>query len=154
MLVCLFVTNKRLNRSGQNFVWDLTWPLGRFMNGSNFESLCFKVYIFVVKFWKCAKKYFEILKLFFVLRRCLQIKPQFKVTIEDGRRFVFNKWLDTLFIVRSFQDRRIIFTRGLFNFRVLYIVSSCKGNCVGGEFRTCCAWKLMSRGGGALKWQT
>ena len=36
--VCLFVSNKsskRLNRSGPNFLWDITWPQGRFMNDQN-----------------------------------------------------------------------------------------------------------------------
>ena len=35
LLVCLLVS-KRLNRSGPNFVWDLTLPQGRFKNNQNF----------------------------------------------------------------------------------------------------------------------
>ena len=30
---------KRLNRSGPNFVWDLTFPQGRFMNDQHFKYL-------------------------------------------------------------------------------------------------------------------
>ena len=33
--VCIHDTSKRLNQSGPNFVWNLTWPLGRFMNKDN-----------------------------------------------------------------------------------------------------------------------
>jgi len=36
--VCLYPINvKRLNLSGQNFVWDLTWPQGRFMDDQNIK---------------------------------------------------------------------------------------------------------------------
>ena len=31
MFVCIQKASKRLNRSGLNFAWDLTWPKGRFM---------------------------------------------------------------------------------------------------------------------------
>ena len=37
--VCLFVSIKRLNRSGPIFLWDITWPQGRFMNDVNFKYL-------------------------------------------------------------------------------------------------------------------
>ena len=39
ILCCLFVSNKRLNRSGPNFFWDLTLSLGRVMNDQNFKNL-------------------------------------------------------------------------------------------------------------------
>ena len=64
--VRLFVFNKRqnrLNRLGPNFVWNLTWPQGMFMNDQNFQNLCLKDFI-SVKFWKRTKKYWEIRKLF------------------------------------------------------------------------------------------
>ena len=44
LLVCLFLYNKRLNRTGPNFVWDLARPQGRFVNDQNFKNLCFKVF--------------------------------------------------------------------------------------------------------------
>ena len=37
---------KRLKRSGPNFVWDLTWPQGRFMNDQNLKKLFLKVFYF------------------------------------------------------------------------------------------------------------
>ena len=39
--VCLYpITSKRLNRSGPNFLWDITWPQGRFMNyKKNFKNV-------------------------------------------------------------------------------------------------------------------
>jgi len=40
LLVCLCPINaKRLNRSGPNFMWDLTWPQGRFTDDPNFKYL-------------------------------------------------------------------------------------------------------------------
>ena len=66
----LFVSNKRQNSwtdRAQIFVGP-HWPQGRFMNHQNFKNLCFKVVIFV-KFLKCAKKYYEIRKLFLVCFR-------------------------------------------------------------------------------------
>ena len=32
LFVCIQYTSKRLNRSGPNFLWVITWPQGRFMN--------------------------------------------------------------------------------------------------------------------------
>ena len=46
---CVQKTSKRLNRSGPNFVLDLTWPQGRFMKDQNFKNLCFKVFYFCIK---------------------------------------------------------------------------------------------------------
>ena len=43
---CPFVSNKRLNRSGPNFVWDLTWPQGRFIDAKNYKKLFPKVFDF------------------------------------------------------------------------------------------------------------
>ena len=37
--VCIQLMSKRLNRSGPNFVWDLTWPQGRFMDDRIFKNL-------------------------------------------------------------------------------------------------------------------
>jgi len=87
---CIQQTSTRLNRSGPNFVWDLNWPQGRFMNDQNFKNLCLKVFYFC-KILKLRKKYYEISKLFFVFllyctkRRCSEIKPRLKVEI-DGER--------------------------------------------------------------------
>ena len=66
-------------------------------------KICAWKFFIFVKFWKCARKYYEIRKhflfLFYTLqreeltdkatikswnRRCLHIKPQLKVEIEDG----------------------------------------------------------------------
>ena len=35
--VCIQKTSKRLNQSGPNVVWDLTWPQGRFIDSQNFK---------------------------------------------------------------------------------------------------------------------
>ena len=87
--ICVQLTSKRLNRLGLNFLWDLTWPQGMFMDAQNFKKLSPNFFDFC-KILKCAKKYYEIGKLFiYVLyctkRRCSQIMPQLKVEIEDGR---------------------------------------------------------------------
>ena len=67
LLICQFVSNKRQNgwtdRGQIFFVWA---PQGRFMNDQNFKNLCFLVF---VKLWKCAKKYYKILKLFYAVQR-------------------------------------------------------------------------------------
>ena len=86
LFVCIQLISKRLNRSGPNFVWDLTWPQGRFMNDQNFKNLCLKVFIFE-KFWKCAKKYYEIRKLFcfcFILYKEKMFRD--KATIKSWNR--------------------------------------------------------------------
>ena len=45
--VCLYPINvKRLNRLGQNCVWDLTLPQGRFMFAQNFKKLSPKIFDF------------------------------------------------------------------------------------------------------------
>ena len=86
--VCLFVSVKtgERSRSGPNFLWDLVWPKGRFMNYQNFKNLCF------VEFWKSTQKILQIRKFLFCFcfilytkRRCSKIKPQLKVEIEDWR---------------------------------------------------------------------
>ena len=94
VFVCLFVCiqyrSKRLNRSGPNFVWDLMWPQGRFMNDQNFKNLCWKGF----SFCKILKMHEKILWnpqtifskfLYCTKRRCTQIKPKLKVEIEDAR---------------------------------------------------------------------
>ncbi len=44
--VSLFVSNKRLNRSGPHLVLDLTWPQGRFMDAENVQNYVQKLLIF------------------------------------------------------------------------------------------------------------
>ena len=71
LFVCLFVwiqkTSKRQNQSGPNFVLDLTWSQGRFTANQFFKYVMIKYFYLklfnFVKFWKCAKKYYEIRKL-------------------------------------------------------------------------------------------
>ena len=49
LFCCLFVSkkmSKQLNRSGPNFVWDLTFPRERFMDAQNFLKLLLKFLIF------------------------------------------------------------------------------------------------------------
>ena len=85
--VCLFVSNKRQNGWTDrvpNFVWALTRPQRRVLNDEIFKIVCRKVFIFV-KIWKCAEKYYEISKHFFIFILYKEIKPQLKVEIEDGR---------------------------------------------------------------------
>ena len=66
----LFVSNTLQNVWAQNFVWDLAWQQGRFMDAQNYKNLFLFDFVFVLY---CTK------------RRSLQIKPQLKVEIEDGR---------------------------------------------------------------------
>ena len=69
-LFFLFVSNTLQNVWAQNFVWDLAWQQGRFMDAQNYKNLFLFDFVFVLY---CTK------------RRSLQIKPQLKVEIEDGR---------------------------------------------------------------------
>jgi len=89
LFVCPFVSNtsQQLNWSGPNFVWDLAWPQGRFMDAQNYKKLYLKLLQIFVKFKKCAKKYlkirhnFTVIVLYCTKRRCSQIKPQLKIKI-------------------------------------------------------------------------
>ena len=58
--VCIQQTSKLLKRSGPNFVWDLTWPQGRYMEAQSSKKVP-KVFFF----FKCETKYYETLELFF-----------------------------------------------------------------------------------------
>ena len=58
LLVCLTA-----EPIGPKFLWDLTWPQGRFMDAPNYRNLCPQIFYSCVRFWKCAKKYYEFRKL-------------------------------------------------------------------------------------------
>ena len=51
--VCIQKTSKRLNQSGPNFVWDLTWPQSDFKYAI-LKYFYLKLFNFV-KFWKWPK---------------------------------------------------------------------------------------------------
>ena len=67
--VCIQKTSKRLNRSGPNCVWDLTWLQGRFMDAQNYKNYVRKFLIFV-KFWKFVKNIFNSRSFFVVVLYC------------------------------------------------------------------------------------
>ena len=70
LLFCLFVcnhqTSKRLNRSGPNFVWNLTWPQGRFMGNQNFKKLASNKIRFSLDFKKSTKFFLNPLTFLFL----------------------------------------------------------------------------------------
>jgi len=75
--VFLFVTNKRLNRSGPNFVCDLTWSQRMFMDAKNNKTLCPKPFEFCMIF-KISEKIRLNLQIFAfncTKRRSSQIDP-------------------------------------------------------------------------------
>ena len=85
--VCIQKTSKRLNRSGPNCVWDLTWLQGRFMDAQNYKNYVRKFLIFV-KFWKCAKNIFNSRSFFVVFlyctkRRCTQ-RPKSLINVKTA----------------------------------------------------------------------
>ena len=71
--VCLFVSNKR---SGPNFVWDFTWPQGRFINDQNFQKLASSKIWFTFKFWKYTNLFYKTPQtfLFVFVLQCSQLK--------------------------------------------------------------------------------
>ena len=91
MFVCLFgclfgcsfvfIQKKRMNRSGPNFVWDLTWPQGMFMN-CQISKISLQQNSIFIKFWKYTKFFDKIRKFFCFLfcftiykkRKCSQLK--------------------------------------------------------------------------------
>ena len=79
LFVCIQYTSKRLNRSGPNFLWDIMWPQGKFMNDKNFKKCVLKVINFVKKnSWKSVNFFLKIRRKFLFLnvnkRRCSQFK--------------------------------------------------------------------------------
>ena len=110
IFICLFVcfffciqkTSKRLNRSGSNFLCDLTWPQGRFMNRKKLKNLCFKVF-YICKFLKMREKILwnpqTFLFLFYTVRR----EDTDKATIKSwNRRWVRSTLLHVYYTTLMF----------------------------------------------------
>ena len=72
--VSLFVSNKRLNRSGPHLVLDLTWPQGRFMDAENVQNYVQKLLIFENSRnnISLSANFLFVIVLFSTKRRCSQ----------------------------------------------------------------------------------
>ena len=88
--VCLFVctqqTSKRLNRSGTNFLWDITWPQGRFM--IKISNICLhqnSIFIKFLKILKIQEIFCENPRIMFVLFYDVHIENMFTINSGDGR---------------------------------------------------------------------
>ena len=67
--VCIQLTSKRLNRSGPDFLWDLTWTKGKVYGKANFRFCLFTK----LDFWK----FFNPRNFFLTMytkRKCSQLK--------------------------------------------------------------------------------
>ena len=80
LLVCLFVWLYSINVKtakliGSNFLWDLMWSQGRFMDDRVFKSLPLTKFDFW-RFWKSTKIFYKIREIFvcFCLTMCTKWK--------------------------------------------------------------------------------
>jgi len=83
LLVCLFVWLYSINVKtakliGSNFLWDLMWSQGRFMDDRIFKSLPLTKFDFW-RFWKSTKKF-----LFVFVLQCVQ-SENVTIKMENGR---------------------------------------------------------------------
>ena len=88
--VCLYPM-KRLNQLSQNFVRDLTWPQGRFMDDQISKISPQQNSIFI-QFWKSTKSFFYKLRATFYLL-CYKVykEKMFTIEIEDGLGAPWNR---------------------------------------------------------------
>ena len=74
-LVCLSVrlyskiVITRLNHSGPNFVWDLAWPQGRFIDAQNYKKLSPSWYILYSTFMQYINKDSALIQVFIEIQR-------------------------------------------------------------------------------------
>ena len=78
---CIQKTSKRLNRSGLNFVWDLTWSKGRFKDDKKLASNKIR---YSLKFQN-SRNFFINLRPFFVFVLQWYKEKIFTIEIKNGR---------------------------------------------------------------------
>ena len=87
LFVCLFVSNNRQHVwAGLNFLWDITWPQGRFMNDQSFKYLSPSKLVFIkfLKILKINDFFCENRRIIFVLFYGKHKENMFTITLEDG----------------------------------------------------------------------
>ena len=85
--VCLYPINvKTAEPIGPIFLWDITWPQGRFMNDQNFKYLSPSKFVFIkfLKILKINDFFCENRRIIFVLFYGKHKENMFTITLEDG----------------------------------------------------------------------